>query len=81
MPRRWMVTRSICTLALCALSLCSGCFHSNLAHEDACYNRCQENDMQCNRETGYCERIPCGGYCPRGTSCDAHADECVSESW
>ena len=59
----------------------SGCFHSNLAHSGECYNRCVENHLECNEATGYCERIPCPDGCPRGTTCDELADECVPAGW
>jgi hypothetical protein len=81
----------VVTLRLCAAwfaavafgapSLCAGCFHSNMVYADECQNRCAGNHLQCNPETGYCERVPCGGECPARTRCDTHTDECVPTDW
>lgn len=43
-----------------------------------CFGQCLSGTL-CNRETGLCERMPCGGACPGDWVCDASGpvEKCV----
>lgn len=43
-----------------------------------CYAQCTHGTV-CNRATGLCERLPCGGQCREGQICDPVTDTCTEQ--
>jgi hypothetical protein len=49
-------------------------------NQGGCYSVCTAGS-KCNMATGMCERIPCGGECPNGQTCQdgPTGPECITQ--